>query len=52
MLTASFKLSVTAQISHLKVFLSLLIGDFYQFAPVLKTSLLVDRMVDLAYMAP
>ncbi|KAH7025290.1 uncharacterized protein B0I36DRAFT_250450, partial [Microdochium trichocladiopsis] len=29
----------------------LLMGDFYQFAPVLETSLLVDRMVDLAYMA-
>jgi hypothetical protein len=26
-------------------------GDFYQFAPVLETSLLVDRMVNLAYMA-
>ncbi|EXL64589.1 hypothetical protein FOPG_19154 [Fusarium oxysporum f. sp. conglutinans race 2 54008] len=29
----------------------LLMGDFYQFAPVLETSLLVDRMVDLAYTA-
>lgn len=29
----------------------LLMGDFYQFAPVLETSLLVDRMVDLADMA-
>ncbi|KJZ68594.1 hypothetical protein HIM_12014 [Hirsutella minnesotensis 3608] len=29
----------------------LLMGDFYQFAPVLETSVLVDRMVDLPYMA-
>ncbi|KAM5341409.1 hypothetical protein ACJ41O_014440 [Fusarium nematophilum] len=29
----------------------LLMGDFYQFAPVLKTSLLVDRIVDSAYTA-
>lgn len=29
----------------------LLTGDFYQFAPVLETSLLVDRMVDLTYTA-
>jgi hypothetical protein len=29
----------------------LLMGDFYQFAPVLETSLLVDRMIDSASMA-